>query len=716
MADEPPTVVTPLPDLRLEIQGGLATLTFDRQGSKVNLLTQTVMLRLDEALTTLAEAVERGEAGALVLRSAKPRNFIAGADIDELSVLDDAEAAAQISRRGQQILLRLEGLAVPTLAAIHGACVGGGLELALACDLRVASDDPATRVGLPETRLGILPGLGGTVRLPRLIGLRPALDLILSGRQIRAPRAHKLGLVDRVLDAERFDEEVDALAARLADGEHPIQRRSRSRVTRALQDGPPARWLIRAMTRRAVLARSKGHYPALPLALEVTVGGLATTSQLAHEREAEAFGRLAVTPESKNLITVFKLTEGARKREPPGQSRSVERGAVIGAGIMGAGIAELFAYQAIPVRVVDIDDERMRSGVDRARSLLEKAAGRAGWNGEELERRLDCLQGATNYEGFENVDLVIEAVAENMDVKRKVFALIEERVAEGAVLATNTSALSVSELQKNLRHPGRVCGLHFFNPPHRMPLVEVVRGDQTSDEALATAFALALKQGKTPVVVNDSPGFVVNRILAAYLTEAAHLLQAGMAIKALDRIMSRFGMPVGPLRLLDEIGLDIVADVSQTMHKGLGERFAPAPVMSAVLAAGVTGRKGGRGFYRYSGSKPRGINHEIERIVREAAQAQPPEPQDAEERMVFSMINEAARTLDDGVVDAPETIDVAMIMGTGFPPFRGGLLRYADSLGLAHVVTRLRRYSDSVDPRFAPAPGLLDRKAFYTPK
>jgi 3-hydroxyacyl-CoA dehydrogenase/enoyl-CoA hydratase/3-hydroxybutyryl-CoA epimerase len=708
MADESQRV----PDLTLDISDRLASLVFDRPDSKVNLLTRDVMMQLDVLLASIADAAARGEVGAVVLRSRKPRNFIAGADIDELAELEGAAAAREISSRGQAIFRRLEALPVTTLAAIRGTCVGGGLELALACDFRVVCADAATRLGLPETRIGILPGLGGTVRLPRLVGLRPALDLILTGAQIRAERAHKIGLVDRVLAAERFDEEIDALAAALAHGEAPLRRSRRPLLRRMLQDGPPARWLIRRLSRRAVMAQTKGHYPAQPAALEATVSGLALSTDPALEGEAETFGRLAATPECKNLIAVFKLTEWARKQQPAGVARTIERGAVVGAGVMGAGIAELFAYQAIPVHVVDVDKERVRSGVRRASGLLSKAALRSGWSEDELRTRTACLVGATDYSGFEIVDFVVEAVSENMEIKRKVFAVIEDHVAATTVVATNTSALSVSELQRQAKRPERVCGLHYFNPPHRMPLVEVVRGTGTSDDALATAFALAARQGKSPVVVSDSPGFVVNRILAAYLTEAGHLLQHGMSIESVDRLMSRFGMPVGPMRLLDEIGLDVVAEVSRTMEDAFGQRFEVAPIMKVILSTGLTGRKGGRGLYVYKGKKVRGMNSDIATMLADGTTGPPPAPQEAEERMVFSMVNEATRALDDGVVDSPKSIDVAMIMGAGFPPFRGGLLRYADQLGLDRIAARLRYYGTEF-PRLSPAPSLLERRRFY---
>jgi 3-hydroxyacyl-CoA dehydrogenase/enoyl-CoA hydratase/3-hydroxybutyryl-CoA epimerase len=704
---------TQVADLQLDVKDGLATLTFDRPDSSVNLLTRAVMLRLDELLASVEEAAAAGDVRAVLIRSGKRHTFMAGADIDELASMETAAAATEMARRGDQIFSRLERLTVPTLAAIDGHCVGGGTELVLSCDYRAASDHPSTRIGLPETRLGIMPGLGGTVRLPRLVGLKVALDMILTARLVGAERAYRTGLVDRVYGSEEFDVEVAALAADLARSQKfPARRRRRSVLSR-LVDSRLGRPLIKRAARKAVLKRTRGHYPALPAALDATVGGLGMPAEEALNREAETFGRLAVTPESKNLFFVHRVTEDARKRAPAGQPLEVKRAAVVGAGVMGAGIAELFAYQEIPVRVVDIDEDRLSAGLEVARDLLETAGAKTGWSEDELKARTDCLRGGVGFQGFEKVDVVVEAVLERMDVKLDVFSRVEGYVAPAALIATNTSALSISELQEGVEQPDRVCGLHFFNPPHRMPLVEVVRGERTSDEALATAFHVAARLGKTPVLVNDSPGFVVNRVLAAYLTEAGYLLQEGMQVKRLDAVMAQFGMPVGPLRLLDEIGLDVVSEVSRTMEEGFGDRFAPAPVIGAVLETGISGRKGGRGFYLYEDGKAKGVNPDVEAALRDSADDEPAAEPEAEERMVFAMINEAARILDAGVVDTPETVDVAMIMGTGFPPFRGGLLRYADSLGLELVAERLSHYAQSVGSRLDPAPALLERKAFY---
>ena len=702
-----------VPDLHLEARDGLALITFDRPDSKVNLLASPVMLRLEELLGDIETRIARGEIRTLLIRSAKPGNFIAGADLDELARFEDARSVTAISRRGQEIFLRLERLRVPTVAAIDGTCVGGGLELVLACDYRVASRDRKTRLGLPETRLGLCPGLGGTVRLPRLVGLRPALDLILTGRQIGAIAAYDMGLVDRVLDAPTFDEEAVAIATAFARDAQPLETRRRSAVARLIKDGLPARWLTHRLMRRSVFEHTQGHYPALPEALDVTVRGLGMSVKQAHDAEAQAFGKLAATPESKNLISAFRLVGDAKKRRPTGTAATVNHAAVIGAGVMGAGIAELFAFQSIPVQVVDTNENLVRTGIDRARALLERVAKRVDWSDEDLQTRRDCLVAVTDFADLGQTDLIVEAVLERMDVKRAVLGQLEQHIPASTVLATNTTALSISELQEGLDRPARACGLHFFNPPHRMQLVEVVRGARTDDDTVATAFQLALRLGKTPIVVEDSPGFVVNRVLAAYLTEVGHLLQTGMGVLTIDQIMRRFGMPMGPLRLVDEIGFDVVAQISETMRRAYGERFVPAPIVAEVLNSGVTGRKGGGGFYIYEGGKAKRVNRDVAERLPRSAEVPAVEPADARERMVLRIINEATLTLDDGVVDDPETLDVAMIVGAGFPPFRGGLLRYADSLGLDRIVDRLQHYATLVDSRFDPAPGLVERKMFY---
>ncbi len=651
-------MAAPISDPSLELSGRIAWLTFDRPESKVNLLSIEVLRGLGRLIDQVAEQVRAGEAAAVVVRSAKPGTFIAGADLDELASVTSPEQASAVSSEVQAIFERLERLGVPTVAALNGTCLGGGLELALACTYRMGADDPDLQLGLPEVRLGLLPGFGGTVRLPRQIGLSRALDLILSGRTVGAHDARRLGILHEVVPARNFATWVRRRAEALARGERPFPApRKAPLMLRLLDKNPIGQRIVASQARKRVLSQTRGHYPAPLRALQVAAAGVGRPLKAAYAAEAKAVGELLATDVCKNLIGVFRLTERAKKRRPAADPRAVRRAAVVGAGVMGAGIAELFAYRAVPVRLKDVDWERVTDGLRRARSLLERAARRLP--AHELERRIEAMTGTLDYAGFETADLVIEAVVEKMEVKRQVFREIEERVAPDAVIATNTSALSIGALQEGLRHPGRVCGMHFFNPAHRMPLLEVVRGRRTDDATLATAFAAGLVLGKTPIVVSDAPGFLVNRVLGAYLTEAGHLLQEGTPPVSLDAMMESFGMPMGPLRLLDEIGLDVAGDATATLRAGLGARFAPAPALERVLATGRLGRKAGSGFYRYRDGQPTGLDPEVVTVLRAVrSEGAAPSPDDAVDRMALAMVNEAARALADGVVTHPDDVDV----------------------------------------------------------
>lgn len=704
-------VASRVPDLTLEIAERVAWITFDRPGEKVNLLTVAVLRELGRLLEEIAGAVSAGEVRAVVVRSAKPGNFIAGADLNELASVTTPAQASEVAAEGQRILGRLSELGVPSVAAIAGACLGGGLELALACTYRAAANNPDIAIGLPEVRLGLLPALGGTTRLPRLIGLTRALDLILAGRTVGPRDALRRSLVDEVLPAENFAAWIARRAESLTRGESPFPpRRRRPLPLRLLEGNPLGRRFLRSPVRSRILRETRGHYPAPLRALDVALRGYGRPLATGLRLEADAVGELLASDVCKNLIAVFRMTERARKQSPAAAPRQVRRAAVVGAGIMGAGIAELFAYRGVPVRLKDVDWTRVADGVRRARQLLSRAARRLP--AHELERRLECLIGAVDYPGFQTADLVIECVVEKMDVKTQVLREIEERVGAETVIASNTSALSITELQDALRHPERFCGMHFFNPAHRMPLLELVRGRRTDDTALATAFAVGVLLGKTPVLVADAPGFLVNRVLGAYLTEAGHLLQEGIEPRTLEAAMESFGMPMGPLRLLDEIGFDIARDALATLQTKLGERFTAAPLVERILTSGRLGKKGSLGFYRYRGDRPAGLDPEIVRTLREGVTAGTARSasEDIQSRLVLAMVNEAAGALADGVVGAPEDVDTAMILGTGFPPFRGGLLRYADSLGVGPIVEQLKRLADTAGERVRPAP-LLEEMA-----
>jgi 3-hydroxyacyl-CoA dehydrogenase / enoyl-CoA hydratase / 3-hydroxybutyryl-CoA epimerase len=707
--------------LSLEIGGdGVAWLVFDRPDSKVNLLTSGVMRRLDALLDDIEQAAHAGRARALVVRSGKPGTFIAGADVGEIEAITDPAEGEAAAREGQRVFRRVELLEIPTVAAVDGLCLGGGTELILACGHRLASTRSETRIGLPEVRLGILPGFGGTTRLPRLIGLQEALGLILTGRNVDARKAQRIGLIDEAVPVQMLYERARAVALEAADGAGRPRRRKRPLPKRVLDDTVPGRKLVLAQARKRVLKETRGHYPAPLAALDTIERSLGASLDEAFAHEARALGELIVTDVSKNLVHVFHLMEAAKKAAPPGATaRPVERAGVVGAGVMGGGIAQLLASRDILVRLKDIRADAIAQGLAHAGKVFDRAVEKRRLSRREAQAFMNHIAPTLDYSGFGSTQLVIEAVVERMDVKKNVLAEVEARVPEGCVLATNTSSLSVSEMQAVLSRPEDFCGMHFFNPVERMPLVEVIRGQLSSDDAIATVFALARRLDKTPIIVNDGPGFLVNRVLAPYLNEAGFLLTEGAAIEDVDRALLDFGMPMGPLRLLDEIGLDVARHAATVMHDAFGERMAPAPALAALASTKLLGRKGGRGFYTYENDKQKSVN---EQIYAQLAPAVAPERRrlDADEirdRCVLAMVNEAARVLEDGIVTSAGDVDLGMITGTGFPPFRGGLLRWADARGLPAVLSRLEALAYDVGDRFEPAPRIRElataNRGFY---
>ena len=698
--------------LTLEIDGdGVAWLVFDRPSSRVNLLDEAVMMRLDALIEELEEHARTGRAKVVVVRSGKDGSFIAGANVSEIAGIDDPAEAASKAASGQAVFRRLERLPIPTIAMIDGTCLGGGTELALACAYRLASDRPETRIGLPETQLGIIPGFGGTVRLPRLIGAQAALEMILSGRPVSASRAERIGLIDERVPAELLEDRTRRFAWDRIDRGRVRPRRKRPFLARLLEDTAPGRRILFQQARRRVMKQTRGHYPAPLAAIETVRDTLSMPLDRAFEREAEVVGRLIASPVSKNLIHVFFQMEAAKKAGPDAEPRAIERAAVLGAGVMGGGIAQLLAYRGLPVRLRDIRSEALTLGLNHARELFDHAVRRRRLDEREARQAMQRIAPTLDYSGFGTADLVIEAVVERMDVKKQVLREVEEKLPAQATLVSNTSALSISEMQKALERPENFCGMHFFNPVHRMPLVEVVRGAASSDETVATVVALALRLGKTPVLVNDGPGFLVNRLLGPYLNEAGWLLTEGASIEQIDRVLLDFGMPMGPLRLLDEVGLDVSRHVAAILYEGFGERMSPAPPLIQLAETARLGRKSGLGFYRYANGKKQGpdesIYSELGESVPSTRTTLPPET--IRDRTILVMVNEAARALEDGIVETPGEVDLALITGTGFPPFRGGLLRYADSVGLRTVVERLEGFERELGARFQPAPLLRER-------
>jgi 3-hydroxyacyl-CoA dehydrogenase/enoyl-CoA hydratase/3-hydroxybutyryl-CoA epimerase len=699
----------------MERDGRVAVALFDLPGASVNTLTTAVGDELIELLERLAgdDTVD-----AAVLISGKKDMFIAGADIDQFVALVTAEDAGQLSRAGQQMVEQVAAFPKPLVAAIHGACLGGGLELAMAARYRVASNAPVTQLGLPEVQLGIVPAASGCQRLPRLIGLPSALDMILTGRPARPARALRIGLVDEVVPESILRHVATAAAARLASGWQP-RRRTRRRVQTLLLDrNPLGRWLVLRQARGQVMKRTGGHYPAPLAAIDAIGRGLASGVAAGLAREAELFGELAVGQVSRRLVQIF-LTTTALKKDAgadtgSGSVRSVdvgpvERLGVIGAGFMGAAIAGVSVLRAgVDVRLRDTDWERVAHGIATAKCVLDEALRRRRLDRYEHYRRAALLSGSPDTSGFRRRDLVIEAVFEDVDVKRQTIADLEHVVGDECVLASNTSTIPIGRLQEGARRPERIVGIHFFSPVERMPLVEVIRGPATADRATAVAVRFGQRLGKTVIVVRDAPGFWVNRILAPYLNEAGWLLDEGASIDAIDRTMTRLGFPVGPLALLDEVGLDVAGKAAAVLHAALGGRLAPAPAVGGLIEAGRLGRKSGRGFYHYERGKRRTPDESVRGLIRPRQATLRPAPAETERRLLLAMLNEAARAMAEDITRSPGDGDLGAVMGFGFPPYLGGPLRYIDDQGAATVVAELEDYADRIGPRFAPAGVLID--------
>jgi 3-hydroxyacyl-CoA dehydrogenase/enoyl-CoA hydratase/3-hydroxybutyryl-CoA epimerase len=715
-----PLAAPPLqPPVRLEThEGGIAHLVFEPPPGKVNILGSGVVSLLEILLAQAAGQRLRG----LVVRSARPDQFIAGADVREIRALRSFQDAEAASRRGQRLFATLEALPFPVVAAIGGPCLGGGTELALACHYRVAADAPRVEIGLPEVKLGILPGWGGTQRLPRLLGLAPALDIILNGRSLDARRARAVGLVDDLAPPEI----LVAAAERLIEEAHEGARRPRQR----LSDGPLARfnpWRRASLAMTARVARQRlqarvdeRHYPAPYLALEAVTHGLVAGRDEGFAFEAESVGHLAVGPTARGLVALFSLQQEAR-RDPvvASRPRPIDATAVVGAGVMGGGIARALARSGFSVRLKDIDAQALSKGVAVAHRLEESELLKRRITRSERDRRLDRILPTLEYSGFRRVTVVVEAVVESLRVKHQVLRDLEAAAPEGFIFATNTSSLPIASIAAPARRPDQVIGMHFFNPVHRMPLVEVIRGPQTSDETVATVVDLTRRIGKTPVVVGDAPGFLVNRILMTYLGEALLAFEEGGRVDEIDRALVEFGMPMGPFALLDQIGLDVAAHVAGVLTEAFPDRAPKTAILTAMKEKGWLGRKSGRGFYLYgtpgeesdapASGAPRDVHSEAA-ALRPAGRAGGGGAAAGaiESRLVLPMINEATRCLEAHLVRDPAAVDLAMVLGAGFPPFRGGLLRHADTLGLPTVIQSLELLAGRLGTRFQPARLLLD--------
>jgi 3-hydroxyacyl-CoA dehydrogenase/enoyl-CoA hydratase/3-hydroxybutyryl-CoA epimerase len=688
------------------IADGIARVVLDLPGEPVNKITRAVRGELDELLTRVGgDPVVR----ALVLLSGKPDTFIAGADIDEFVALPARRDAFALARGGQALINRIPDLGKPVVAGIHGACLGGGLEAALACTYRVATDHDKTKLGLPEIQLGIIPAAGGCQRLPRLIGVQAALDIILAGKTLAAKPAHGRGIVNELVHPAILERVALDAARRLANGWRP--QRKRSGVRRLLLErNPVGLRLMMSLARKQVLRKTGGHYPAPLAALRAVEHGLRYGIEAGLEMEAEMFADLAVGEVSRELVRIFFATTALKKdrgAEAAPEPRPVKRLAIVGAGFMGSGIGGTAVVHAgVDVRLRDTALPLVAKGMRAARRIVDDRLKRRRITRYEHRRLAALLSAGTDWAGFARADIVIEAVFEDLAVKHGAFREAEEKIRDDCVLASNTSTIPIGQIASVTRHPERVLGMHFFSPVEKMPLLEVIVTARTAPWALATAVDVGHRMGKTVIVVQDRPGFWVNRILGPYLSEAGRLVQEGVPIERIDWLMKRFGFPVGPITLLDEIGLDVAAKAAHVLFEAYGDRLRPVDGLERLVSDGRLGRKSGRGFYRYEDGKRRGVDDTVAALVGVKATAALPD-QDVEHRLVYAMLNEAARAVDEGVVRAPRDGDIGAIFGIGYPPFRGGPLRTLDAMGVGQAIDVLEGLTRGYGDRFAPAPALV---------
>jgi len=713
---------------KVEVSDGVAIITFDMPNESVNKLNRA----MKDELIALFDRIERDQnVRAAVLLSGKPDIWIAGADIEEFQRFKTAADAERLSRDGHQLLETLERMRVPIVAAIQGACLGAGLETALACRYRIAADDPKTVLGLPEVQLGLIPGAGGTQRLPRRVGLTAALEMILTGKNVRGRKALQIGLVNELVHPSILRKIALDRARELGEGKK-LASRSRSgaaKVKSILFDWNPAgRAVVLRQAREQTLAKTKGKFPAPMAAIEAVAAGYSGGKARGYREEARLFGEMAMTEVSKQLIFLFFATTALRrdsgvKAPLSGEIKSIRKLGILGAGFMGSGIASIAVQQGTMVRLKDADHARVAKGFAAVRAVIKDRLSKRQITQKQFGDYMSLLGGTIDYSGFGNADLVIEAVFEDLSVKHQVIREIEEVVRPDTIIASNTSTIPIAKIAEASSKPWRVLGMHFFSPVQKMPLLEVITTSKTLPEVTASAVAYGKKLGKTVIVVNDGPGFYANRILFPYLNEAALLLDQGVAIEAIDKALVNFGFPVGPITLIDEVGLDVGSKAGKIMADAFPDRLAPARSFQAVVAAGRYGRKSRKGFYLYDENGKKGaVDQSVYALflpggapmpskpAKDADPSAPPPVSESEivQRVTLAMLNEAARALEEGIIRSARDGDVGAVYGIGFPPFRGGPFRYMDSLGIPTVIEQLEELNSRFPSRFVPAEMLVE--------
>ena len=685
-------------------ENGIAHLIMDVKGDTMNTLKAEFS---DEIAEVLKEIREDKAIKGLVLVSGKADSFVAGADVNMLAKCTSAAEATALSRQGQIIFDQLENLSIPVVAAVHGACLGGGLELAMACHAIVCSDSPKTALGLPEVQLGLLPGGGGTQRLPKRVGIQKSLDMMLTGKQLRAKQALKAGLVSDVVPNSVLIVTAEKLAL---SGKVKPKARKLSLMDKMLEGNGVGRSILFSQATKTVLSKTKGNYPAPLKIIDCIRAGVEQAPSKGYQVEADHFGQLVMSDVSAQLRQLFFATTDMKKEQGVEgvAPAKISNAAVLGGGLMGGGIAFVTATKAkLPVRIKDISHQGISYALKYGYDLLNKKVKRRFMRHSEMQSQLSLITGTTEYTGFNNVDIVVEAVFEDLTLKQNMVADIESHCKESTIFASNTSSLPIGQIAEKALRPENVIGLHYFSPVDKMPLAEIIAHDKTSDQTISTTVAFAKKQGKTPIVVKDKAGFYVNRILAPYMNEAAILLLEGCSIEALDKAMVKFGFPVGPMQLLDEVGIDVGSKIGPILQAELGERFAPPAAFSKLIDDGRLGKKAKKGFYQYNTkSKKKLVDESVYTLL--GLQASNTSVTDAQvERCVYMMLNEAARCLDEEIVRNARDGDIGAIFGIGFPPFLGGPFQYMDKIGAATIVAKLTQWQAEFGERFTPCEALV---------
>lgn len=718
MTTETSLTSTPAGSFSLSIRDDqIAIISMDVPGESMNVLKAEFA---DEISQILDELQHNSQVKGVVLISGKAGSFMAGADISMLDGCESADQAETIARMGQGIFLRLEQLNVPVVAAINGPCLGGGLELALACHTRVATSNAKTVLGLPEVQLGLLPGSGGTQRLAKLVGLQKALDMTLTGKQLRAEQARKAGLVDEVVPESIL---LDAAVKKALAGKPKRQGPNLSLLGKFLEKTAIGRKIVFDQATKQTLSKTQGNYPAPLKILHVIRTGIEQGQGRGLQEEASAFGELCMTPESAALRSIFFATTQMKKESGAGETQPVKvrKAAILGGGLMGGGIANVTVSKAgVPVRLKDINQQGISNALKYSYTLLEKKFRRRFISKAELQKQMLMITGTTDYSGFHDADIVVEAVFEDLALKQQMVADVEQYAAATTIFASNTSSLPIKQIAEKAARPENVIGLHYFSPVDKMPLVEVIAHDKTSPQTIATTVAFARKQGKTPIVVKDGAGFYVNRILALYMNEAANILLEGEPVEKIDKALLKFGFPVGPITLLDEVGIDVGAKISPILAAELGERFIAPAAFDKLLTDGRKGKKSEKGFYLY-GKKVKKGKKLVDATVYPVLGVNLSPKADSNEiaqRCTVQMLNEAVRCLEEGIIFSARDGDIGAIFGIGFPPFLGGPFRYIDTLGADVLVAQLRQYESRLGQRFAPSPLLLQmaeqQQKFYS--